>query len=237
MAAEVASLEWLRIVGGPPLPVVLQASDARLVTAGIPAGDASPEAAVQLGRQLAIMHASGAPAFGAGPPGSPEQAWFGTTRMTNRIVPNRDWATWYAEDRLVPYVELAVRQGSISSQEAAVFDEVRERLPQLGGPPEPVARLHGDLWSGNVVWSTDGAWLIDPAAHGGHREADLALLTLFGCPYLDRIRSSYAEVSPLADGWKHRVALHQLFPLLAHVVMFGRSYAADAIAAARAALS
>ena len=104
----------------------------------------------------------------------------------------------------------------------------------MAAPTEPPARLHGDLWSGNVLWAPDGAWLIDPAAHGGHRETDLAMLALFGCPHLDHVLAAYDETAPLADGWRARVPTHQLFPLLVHVVLFGRSYTAQAVAAARA---
>ena len=78
-----------------------------------------------------------------------------------------------------------------------------------------------------MVWGADGdAWLIDPAAHGGHRETDLAMLALFGCPHLHRVLAAYDEGAPLGDGWQARVPTHQLFPLLVHVVLFGRSYAA-----------
>ena len=71
-----------------------------------------------------------------------------------------------------------------------------ERLPALAGPPEPPARLHGDLWGGNVLAARDGRpWLIDPAAHGGHREVDLAMLRLFGAPS-PRTLAAYAEVAP-----------------------------------------
>ena len=104
----------------------------------------------------------------------------------------------------------------------------RWRRRGVAAPAEPPARLHGDLWSGNVLWAPDGAWLIDPAAHGGHRETDLAMLALFGCPHLDRVLAAYDEAAPLADGWRDRVPLHQLFPLLVHVVLFGRGYAAQA---------
>jgi fructosamine-3-kinase len=90
------------------------------------------------------------------------------------------------------------------------------------------------LWSGNVLWGADGrAWLIDPAAHGGHRETDLAMLRLFGCPHLERVLAAYQETVPLAGGWMERVGLHQLFPLLVHTVLFGRGYAEQAVAAAR----
>jgi fructosamine-3-kinase len=88
-----------------------------------------------------------------------------------------------------------------------------------------------------VLWGSDGhAWFIDPAAHGGHRETDLAMLRLFGCPHLDRILGAYRETTPLAHGWQARIPLHQLFPLLVHTVLFGSGYAQQAKAAAAAAL-
>jgi fructosamine-3-kinase len=93
-------------------------------------------------------------------------------------------------------------------------------------------RLHGDLWSGNVMWTTDGVVLIDPAAHGGHRETDLAMLALFGCPYLDTVIEGYQTQQPLRAGWRDRVGLHQLYPLLAHVVLFGSGYLGQTRAAA-----
>jgi fructosamine-3-kinase len=99
-------------------------------------------------------------------------------------------------------------------------------------PPAEPARLHGDLWAGNVVWTPEGAVLIDPAAHGGHREADLAMLALFGCPDLGRVLAGYDEVAPLVEGWRDRVALHQVHPLLLHAVLFGGAYAGQAVRAA-----
>jgi fructosamine-3-kinase len=101
---------------------------------------------------------------------------------------------------------------------------------------DPPARLHGDLWSGNVMWTSEGAVLIDPAAHGGHRETDLAMLALFGCPYLDEVISGYQARRRLRDGWRNRVGLHQLYPLLAHVVLFGVGYERQTLAAAATAL-
>ena len=83
------------------------------------------------------------------------------------------------------------------------------------------------------MWTRDGAVLIDPAAHGGHPEADIAMLALFGCPFFDEVVTGYQQVTSLADGWRDRIGLHQLFPLLAHVVLLGGSYAPQAEAAAR----
>ena len=79
-------------------------------------------------------------------------------------------------------------------------------------------------------------WSIDPAAHGGHRETDLAMLALFGAPHLEHIIHGYTRAVPLADGWRSRVPLHQLHPLLVHVCLFGAGYREPVLAAARAAL-
>jgi fructosamine-3-kinase len=114
---------------------------------------------------------------------------------------------------------------------------VISRIGQLAGPPERPSRVHGDLWPGNVLWAGGRGWLIDPAAHGGHRETDLAMLALFGAPHLGEILRGYVDTSPLADGWRARVPLHQLHPLLVHVCLFGHSYAAQLVSAAQAALA
>jgi fructosamine-3-kinase len=88
-----------------------------------------------------------------------------------------------------------------------------------------------------VLWSGDRGWLIDPAAHGGHRETDLAMLDLFGAPHLDRILAGYNDTAPLAAGWRDRIPLHQLHPLLVHACLFGSSYREGVVSAARSALS
>ena len=121
--------------------------------------------------------------------------------------------------------------------QARDVEAVVARIGELAGPAEPPSRIHGDCWSGNVLWSGGRGWLIDPAAHGGHRETDLAMLALFGAPYLDRILGAYADQAPLAPGWRQRVPLHQLHPLLVHVVLFGAAYREEVLAAARAVLA
>lgn len=104
----------------------------------------------------------------------------------------------------------------------------------MTGPPEPPARLHGDLWAGNVHADASGnPWLIDPAAYGGHREVDLAMLRLFGTPGGETVHAAYDETWPLADGFEERVKLWQLFPLLVHAVLFGGGYGGRAAEAAR----
>ncbi|MEU5540705.1 fructosamine kinase family protein [Streptomyces sp. NPDC020362] len=232
--AEVAGLRWLGAAAAVRVPEVLGHDERWMVTERVPTGHPDAEAARRFGHALATLHSAGAPAFGAPPPGGPEEAYIGLAPMHN--APGADWPHWYAEHRVLPYLRGAVDAGTVLPREAAVIERVCERLPALAGPPEPPARLHGDLWNGNVLWGADGeVRLIDPAAHGGHRETDLAMLQLFGCPHLDRVLAGYQEAAPLADGWRRRVGLHQLFPLLVHTVLFGRGYAERALAAARGA--
>jgi fructosamine-3-kinase len=234
--AEAAGLRWLADAGTVRVPAVRGQDGKWLVTDRVPTGPPSARAAVRFGRDLAALHASGAPSFGAPPPGGPTDAYIGLAPMRN--VPGSDWPNWYAEQRVLPYLRRAVDAGTLRHAEATVVERVCERLPELAGPVEPPARLHGDLWNGNVLWGADGhAWLIDPAAHGGHRETDLAMLHLFGCPQLSEVLDGYAETAPLAPGWADRIGLHQLFPLLVHVVLFGRGYAEQTVSVARVALA
>lgn len=226
--AEAAGLRWLAAADAVAVPAVLAHDDEWLVTSYVHPGPAT--AAEAFGRDLARLHAAGAPAFGAPPPGGPVDAWIGLAPMRNET--GDDWPSWYATHRLLPYLRTATDRGV----DLRGVDQVCDRIDELAGPAEPPARLHGDLWSGNVLWSADGAWLIDPAAHGGHRETDLAMLHLFGCADLDRIVAAYHEATPLADGWRARIPLHQLFPLLVHTVLFGGGYARQTAEAARAAL-
>ncbi|WP_443058251.1 fructosamine kinase family protein [Streptomyces sp. NBC_00820] len=230
--AEVAGLRWLGAAGAVRVPEVLGHDERWMVSERVRTGQPAPGAALRFGHALATLHAAGAPSFGAPPPGGPAAAYIGLAPMLN--APGADWPSWYAEHRVLPYLRDAVDAGTVRPGEAALVERVCERLPELAGPAEPPARLHGDLWNGNVLWGADGeVRLIDPAAHGGHRETDLAMLMLFGCPHLDRVLAGYREAAAPADGWRRRVGVHQLFPLLVHAVLFGRGYAEQALATAR----
>ncbi len=239
--AEAAGLAWLAAAGAVPLPGMLGHDEDWLVLEHVPAGPATAAAAQELGRGLAALHGAGARQFGAAPPGGPTEAWIGRAPMRNLVPPwgpAQPWPSWYVAHRVLPYLRRAVDDGTMDARDAAVVERACAVLPGVAGPPQAPARLHGDLWSGNVRWAADGrAWLLDPAAHGGHRETDLAMLALFGCPHLARILAAYDEVAPRADGWERRVGLHQLFPLLVHVVLFGGGYVGQAVAAARSVLA
>lgn len=231
--AEVAGLTWLAEAQAVAVPAVLGRQNSLLVLSPIEPGEPTPLLAEDFGRSLAELHAAGAPAHGSGPPGA-THSFIGLARMSTR--PAERWPEFFAAQRIEPYLRDSVDNHALTSDEARVVEQVVTLIDALAGPEEPPARLHGDLWRGNVLWSQHAAHLVDPAAHGGHRETDLAMLQLFGCPHWDRILGAYQETRPLADGWQARVGLHQLFPLLVHTALFGRSYAAQVVAVARAVL-
>jgi fructosamine-3-kinase len=227
---EAAGLRWLGAADGVPTPEVLAAAEDCLILAWIDPGRPSADAAERFGRQLAVTHAAGAEGFGG-----PRNGYIATAPLPN--APASTWGEFFVERRLLPYLKIARERAAISTSDAEAIEAVAARISEFAGPEEPPARIHGDLWSGNVIWGAEGAaWMVDPAAHGGHRETDLAMLTLFGAPHLTRLIDAYDEAAPLADGWRERVPLHQLHPLLVHAVLFGGSYGARAGAAARSLL-
>jgi fructosamine-3-kinase len=226
-AAEAAGLQWLAEPGALRTPRVLEVSERYLALEWIAPRSLSAEGEQELGRGLAAMHAAGAPGFGRfaaleATPGAGDAAWLGPLRLSNE--PSADWPSFYAERRVRPLARLASERELLAAGALDALERVCERMAELCGPPEPPARLHGDLWQGNVLADAGGRpWLIDPFAYGGHREVDLAMLALFGSPS-QRVIGSYLELAPLADGWQERVGLYQLFPLLVHALLFGGSY-------------
>ena len=228
--AEARGLRWLAEANAAPVPEVVGWDEAALVISWLPGQAPSRQAAERFGRDLARMHATGAPAFGAPWPG-----FIAGLPLSNEA--GDSWPEWYAAERLLPYARRARDVGSLSPADVRLVEAVAARASDLAGPVEAPSRIHGDCWSGNVLWSGGRGWLIDPAAHGGYRETDLAMLALFGAPFLDRIIACYEEVAPLAAGWRQRVPLHQLHPLLVHVCLFGAGYRTAVLDAARAALA
>ncbi|MCB9612206.1 MAG: fructosamine kinase family protein [Sandaracinus sp.] len=167
----------------------------------------------RLGRGLAALHRAQPACFG-----HVRDNFLGPLPQPNE--PADDWPTFYAERRLAPMLARSRADASLRRR----FDRLYARLPELCGPPEPPARLHGDLWGGNLHVDERGEpALIDPAVYGGHREIDLAMMRLFG-GFSSRVFAAYEEVHPLAPGHEERVALYQLYPLLVHAVLFGGGY-------------
>jgi fructosamine-3-kinase len=236
---EAAGLEWLGVPGGVAVPKVVGVCDDEdaprlLALEWIDSGSLNASGEEALGRGLAAIHAAGAPEFGATPVlgGGYANA---PMRFNQLSLPNEtrdNWAEFYAENRLLPLAQLSHERGAFGLEDVGLIERVAARLPEIAGPPEPVARTHGDLWSGNILPSASGApYLIDPVAHGGHREVDLALLTVFGGPG-QRCFDAYDEVFPRAIGHEQREQLWQLAMILLHVLLFGGAYVGQARAIA-----
>jgi fructosamine-3-kinase len=220
---EAAGLRWLGEVPGVRVPAVVAATPEALVLEWIEPGARTGGTGEDLGRQLAALHRAGAPAFGWHRDG-----FIGILPQRN-TPQSGDWCAFWATRRIEPLVDRAVAAGTLDPRARPLVDRLADRLVDQAGPAEPPARVHGDLWSGNVHVDRDGRpWLVDPAAYGGHREVDLAMLHLFGSPSPEVV-AAYDEAFPLAAGWRERLALWQLEPLLTHTVMFGGSYGRSAL--------
>jgi fructosamine-3-kinase len=235
---EASGLLWLRAADAVAVPEVLAVGDG-----GAPDGD-GPVAFLalawieeggrggddgELGVALARLHQTGAPCFGR-----EDRRPTGSRSLPND--PAATWAEFYAERRLLPLVRLARDGRAVDERVLADVERLAARLDGIAGADEPPARLHGDLWAGNRLVDRQGrSWLIDPAAHGGHREFDLAMMRLFGGFGPDTF-AAYAAATPLTAGWEARVPLHQLAPLLVHAIKFGGSYPTATARAVTAAM-
>jgi fructosamine-3-kinase len=214
-AAEAHGLRWLAEPGVVRIPDVIGHDEHALVLEWLEPGAPGRDTAAELGRSLAALHRAGAPGFGLDAP-----SFIATLPQDN--TPAATWDELWIERRLRPMVERAVAMGRGPARWRVALDQLRARAGDLA-PAEPPARLHGDLWSGNVLVSGGRPVLVDPAVYGGPREVDLAMLALFG-GLDDRTVAAYDEAYPLEPLWDERVPLWQLYPLLVHVVLFGGSY-------------
>jgi fructosamine-3-kinase len=236
-AAEAAGLRWLAVSGGTRVARVLDVSGSHIALERIRDGAASRRAAAAFGESLARTHDAGAAGFGARPSGYSGPCFIGEIGLpmpAGAEVAGLRWGEFYADYRVLPYARMAREDGSFGAGEARVFDRLADRL-RAGefDDDAPAARIHGDLWAGNVLFTSDEAVLIDPAAHGGHRLADLAMLSFTGFPHLETVWDSYEASSEwLPAGWRGLAPLHLVHPLLVHTALFGSGWAGAALRAA-----
>ena len=216
-AAEAAGLRWLAEAEAVPIPGIIAELPDMLALEWIDHGEATPEGAEELGRNLSELHRYGADTFGALWPG-----YIGPLELPNAPA-NGHWGHWFAEYRLLPFLKAS--RSALTGDDVAGVERVMANITDYGGHERP-SRIHGDLWPGNVLWDRRGTgWLVDPAAHGGHRETDLALLGLWGgVPHHDRLLAAYREAYPLTEGWVERIPLHRLYLMLVHTALFGAAY-------------
>jgi fructosamine-3-kinase len=230
-STEAAGLAWLREPGVVDVPEVTAVSDGdgdappflvlEWIDVAPPGGGGTrPSAAAvdrDLGARLAHLHRRGAACFGR-----EDRRTTGSRRLPND--PCSSWAEFYGERRLRPLARLAAEAGALPSATITRLERLAGDLARFDAADEAPARLHGDLWAGNRLVDASGRnWLVDPAAHGGHREFDLAMMRLFG-GFGPGCFDAYQQVAPLAAGWQERVVLHQIAPLVVHAVKFGGGY-------------
>ncbi len=251
---ESAGLKWLRSAeknGGPEIVPVLNVDSNSLTIGRVHSSSPTSQAAFAFGKQLSRLHDSGASYFGCPPEDYKGVCYFGP--LSDPVeMPTGKWDSvtdYFSQGRLLPLLKYANERHVLDNKDNDLTYKICDDLPHLLGEAttDRPARLHGDLWNGNVMWSKKyftkeyftaedhqqkdhqqteeiHAVLIDPCAHGGHREEDLAMLALFGAPYLEEIFSGYNSAHPLKKGWEQRITLWQLAPVLAHCVFFGGSY-------------
>ena len=225
--AEARGLGWLREAQAIRLPQVYAVcrddatgQAAYLVLEWIEPGHAAADFDERLGQGLAQLHQTQAPSFGFD-----SDNFIGSLPQDNQR--EACWTEFFWKRRLEPQVKRAVESRRLDTSTRHAFERLALRLPELFPVIEPPARLHGDLWGGNLHIDSGGQpCLIDPAVYGGHREMDLGMMQLFG-GFSARTLAAYAECYPLAEGFEQRVALTQLYPLLVHVNLFGGGYAAS----------
>ncbi len=217
-STEANGLSWLRETKTVNIPEVLSVSDQPpyLAMQWIDVGAGRVTDDEDLGRALARLHQQPFACFGR-----PDHRTTGSLAVPNE--PHQDWATFYASQRLIPLARIAEARRALPEKGIRKLMQIAEKLDQWQ-LNEPASLLHGDLWAGNrVVDKAGDSWLIDPAAHGGCREFDLAMMMLFG-GYDQTCFAAYHETYPLEPDWQSRVSLHQLAPLTVHAIKFGVSY-------------
>lgn len=170
----------------------------------------------KFGGRLALMHKQPQQYFGLN-----EDNYIGSRRQINDQ--HNEWHLFYAEHRIMSLVHSLFYSKIFSSKDLDTAELFCSRLKDIF-PTEPPALLHGDLWAGNyLITSSCDPAIFDPAVYFGHREMDIGMTKLFG-GFDQRFYDVYNETYPLEKGWKKRLPVTQIYPLLVHAVLFGGHY-------------
>ena len=172
-------------------------------------------------QELAAMHQAETTDFVTeGIYGFSHDNYIGAKNQTNTV--QNSWISFFRDCRLKPQFKSAADY--FDKTDLKNIDRLLERIDDILVEPEHPSLLHGDLWSGNVITGNDGkAWLIDPAVYVGHAEADIAMTELFG-GFPPAFYAAYKKAAPLQPGYDRRRDLYNLYHLLNHLNLFGRSY-------------
>jgi len=173
-----------------------------------------------LGHQLADLHT-----FSVGDSfGWKQDNYIGSLPQSNKNY--RDWTLFYVHERLLPQLKMAKEKELLNSSEIPSESYLEKNCRQFFPKVKP-ALLHGDLWSGNYLISDQGVpYLIDPALYFGHHDVDLSMTQLFG-GFSSRFYAAYTEQIPAETLHKERRDIYQLYYLLVHLNLFGRTYYAS----------
>lgn len=216
-AREAEGLAMLRAqTGGPRAPEPLVVAPDFLLLEYLPAGPLAPDYWPTFGQRLAALHAHTQPQFGFA-----HANYIGSTPQPNPW--EADGFKFFTEQRLLFQGQLARERGLLTTHHLRQLEHLAARLPALI-PEQPASAVHGDLWSGNIIPGPAGhACLIDPAAHYGWAEADLAMTMLFGT-LPAAFYAAYTAARPLPTGWQQRMEIYNLYHLLNHLNLFGGGY-------------
>ncbi|HMH21149.1 MAG TPA: fructosamine kinase family protein [Puia sp.] len=171
------------------------------------------------GEQLARLHLVPQDHFGLG-----EDNYMGALPQNN--TPSDSWTEFFVQRRLEPQIKMAANKGLLPTAAIRQFWSLYLSLPEIF-PDEDPSLLHGDLWSGNFLRDDWGEpVLIDPAVYRGYRGMDLAMTTLFG-GFDPKFYEAYSYHHPLPTNWPEQCEICNLYPLLVHLNLFGKSYLGD----------
>ena len=179
----------------------------------------------RFGATLAMMHQLPQEYFGLD-----EDNYIGSLDQVN--ARQSDWATFYAEYRIMPLIKILFDRGYCSETDLILANKFCSHLKNIFSSGYP-ALLHGDLWAGNYLIHSSGyAAIYDPAVYYGHREMDIGMTKLFG-GFDQRFYDAYDHYYPLEKDWQKRLPLTQLYPILVHAVLFGGHYVSSALSIVR----